>query len=672
MNTVPKELLRRLAADAPLELATTSGASSTPSSDNGRNGTYKSRLKVAEWLNARGISFKTKATADDRGRTVYVLDECPFNPDHRAPDACVMQDPIGKMFAKCFHNSCQGLGWQDFKAKIGPPGRDHYDPPLVHGRERKKEDASEAITKTTETQEEGIGGEQKDDLHQIQGNERQLRDVTADALQAILERNDPPTVFQRGGVLTRCRTRDDNGEPYLETLDGSALRGVLARVADWFAMKGTGDKARLVEDAPPQEVVNDLLSLPAWAGIPRIQSVVESPFLDQSGRLITTPGFHPKARVWYHPDPRLVLPAVPEQPSREDIDKAKALLLVELYGDFPFEDDASKAHILSALLLPFVRLLIDGPTPLHLLDAPTEGTGKTLLAQVTTMVPCGRPADGMPECGSDEEWRKRLTSTLREAVPYIFLDNINRLLDSGPLASAITLRTWKDRILGHSLNTTQPVSCVWLASGNNCRLSREMIRRAIWTRLDAKLGAPWERTDFRHKNLYAWVKTNRGALVWAALTLCQAWVAAGKPAGQQTLGMFESWAAVIGGILDVAGIPGLLANAKKFRAAAIDVVSEWRAFVEIWWGKFQDRPVGVAELFTLATEQKLLDSVLGDKGERSQRVRHGIAIGKMVDRVLGAYRLVRAQEDHKGCQQYQLQHAQTKPVGESEVAAWSA
>ena len=38
------------------------------------------------------------------------------------------------------------------------------------------------------------------------------------------------------------------------------------------------------------------------------------------------------------------------------------------------------------------------------------------------------------------------------------------------------------------------------------------------------------------------MKANRGQLVWAALTLCQAWVAAGKPPGKETLGMFEAWA----------------------------------------------------------------------------------------------------------------------------------
>jgi hypothetical protein len=44
--------------------------------------------------------------------------------------------------AGCFHNSCAGLGWKDFKSTIGPPDRErHFDPPYppkvrVNGHER--------------------------------------------------------------------------------------------------------------------------------------------------------------------------------------------------------------------------------------------------------------------------------------------------------------------------------------------------------------------------------------------------------------------------------------------------------------------------------------------------------------------------------------------------------
>jgi putative DNA primase/helicase len=148
----------------------------------------------------------------------------------------------------------------------------------------------------------------------------------------------------------------------------------------------------------------------------------------------------------------------------------------------------------------------------------------------------------------------------------------------------------------------------------------------------------------------------------AALTLCQAWITAGRPAGRQTLGMFESWAEVMGGILDVAGVPGLLANAASIRATRVDQVSEWRSFVYAWWRLHGDRTVGVNMLYNLASADKLLDEVLGDKGERSERVRLGKALTKAADRVYGEYRIERAGEDNKQRQLYRLCRLETVPA----------
>jgi hypothetical protein len=372
------------------------------------------------------------------------------------------------------------------------------------------------------------------------------------------------------------------------------------------------------------------------------------------GSLIDHPGYHPGARLWYWPAAGLVIPSVSARPTPEEVKQARDLLLVEAFGDFPFVGDASKAHALAATLLPFVRQMIDGPTPLHLFDAPVEGTGKTLLITSITRINTGRDAEATAECSCDEEWRKRITALLAEGPTFILLDNLNRTLDSGALAGALTTNVWKDRILGVSKTATLPNRAVWVASGNNTRLSRELIRRTLWCRLDSQTDAPWDRTGFRHPNLLAWVRENRGRLVWAALTLCQAWVATGRPAGKQTLGMFESWAEVIGGILDVVGVPGLLANAKDFRQTATDKASEWLAFVAAWWQAHADKRVGVEDLFKLATGQKLLDSVLGDQGERSQRTRLGRQLGKMRDRVIGEHQIVADEEDNSRRQTYHL------------------
>jgi hypothetical protein len=672
-----------LASEAPVNSHATGAASGAAAAETSNNSTYTSRLLVEKWLNDRGIEFRTKPQLDGKGRTVYVLAQCPFDPSHGDPDACIMQALDGKLSAQCFHNSCRGQGWQAFKEAIGPPEKHHYDPPLP-GRKRDKRrnvrtrapaSAGEADDPVAGSADDATGGvplAAADGLPSIQGNQRQLRCVTDDALAALLARNEPPSVFQRGGLLTRLRIRMETGAPYLEPLTDSAVRGVLARVADWTKVRTTQQAMFVEEDAPPMEVVKDLTALPGWDGIPLIEAVVEVPVFTRLGTLIQTPGFHPDARLWYQEAAGLDLPLIELKPTADAIAQARELLLVELLGDFPFQDDASKAHALAALLLPFVRLMVDGPTPLHLLDAPVEGTGKTLLATVIALVSTGREPEAIAEADDDEEWRKRITALLSEAPVFILLDNLNRVLDSGALASVLTTRLWRDRILGVSKTATLPNTSVWLASGNNTRLSRELIRRTLWCRLDAKVDAPWERKEFRHPNLITWAKAQRGPLVAAALTLVQAWLAAGRPLGQQMLGMFESWAETMGGILDVAGVPGLLSNARQFRTTHADKLSEWRAFVMCWWQAYGEQTVGVQELFRLATEQSLLDSVLGDKGEKSQRTRLGLAMGKATDRVFGEYRIERADEDHKGRQQYRLRRTLPEQPSSKETCQWEA
>jgi hypothetical protein len=121
-----KELVGEL-APSPVE------ANGTVSS-NGKNGSgFSSRLKVEEYLSAKGIGFRRKSAVDQHGRIVWQLDACPFDPSHRKPDSAVFQDAHGKLGFHCFHNSCAGRGWKEFTTRVGKPEVHHYDPPLTRG-----------------------------------------------------------------------------------------------------------------------------------------------------------------------------------------------------------------------------------------------------------------------------------------------------------------------------------------------------------------------------------------------------------------------------------------------------------------------------------------------------------------------------------------------------------
>jgi hypothetical protein len=134
LRSVPPHLLDALAAEAPpAPSASVPSAPPVPLASAERNGGRNHRLDVPRWLRDRGIGFRQKEALDAKGRTVFALDACPFNPDHK--DAAVFQAVDGKLGFHCFHDSCGGRGWQDCKETIGAPDPDHFDPPL-RGRKR--------------------------------------------------------------------------------------------------------------------------------------------------------------------------------------------------------------------------------------------------------------------------------------------------------------------------------------------------------------------------------------------------------------------------------------------------------------------------------------------------------------------------------------------------------
>jgi hypothetical protein len=486
-------------------------------------------------------------------------------------------------------------------------------------------------------------------------NRRQLPDVTGDALAALLAANTPPVVFKRQGVLTRIRRDEATNAPYLDPMTDAAVRGRLARVADWFRVQRTRQGNILEADSPPMTVVQDLVSLDDWEGVPALVSVVECPVFTRDGELVIAPGYHAGGRVWYEPAPGLSVPPVPEKPSRDDISRARSLLLDDLLGEFPYVDQPSKANAVAALLLPFVRQLIDGPTPLHLIDAPTPGTGKTLLANALSIVSTGRDAEATSAGQDEDEWRKFLFAAVRRAPTYLLIDNVRGLLQSAALAMALTTRIMQARVLGVSKMATVPVLCAWLATGNNVQLSFELIRRTVLVRLDARSETPWQGREFKHPKLIGWARRHRGELVQAALTLCRAWLVRGRPAATTSLGMFDEWAETMGGLFDVAGIPGLLGNADALLRDADHEGPQWRAFAAAWWAAHGNQPVTSAQLFDLAAKGKFLGGVLVGKDEPANRVRLGMALAKKRDSVCGQHRIVGAGPDRTGAQTYRLE-----------------
>lgn len=59
--------------------------------------------------------------------TKYILDECPFNSSHRAPDSAIFEMSNEGLGFKCLHSSCSQYTWKDFRLKFEPDAYDHKE-----------------------------------------------------------------------------------------------------------------------------------------------------------------------------------------------------------------------------------------------------------------------------------------------------------------------------------------------------------------------------------------------------------------------------------------------------------------------------------------------------------------------------------------------------------------
>ena len=373
-----------------------------------------------------------------------------------------------------------------------------------------------------------------------------------------------------------------SGRGALQVLDQSLF---VSKLADRMAFIETkfkdGVPTQLPAD-PPTEVIKAIRSDRANLALPEVDRIAHTPFFGPDGTLQRTPGYHEKARTLYVPTPGIDIPDIPDSPTDQQVEAAHRLILDELLGDFPFTSDAELAGAVALGITPFIRTMIDGPTPLFALDAPEPRTGKGLLMEVLLTPSSGRKYTVTPAPTEPREWPKAIVASLRPGPVAAIFDNANARIDSGALASAVTAYpSYTSRLLGLSENVDMPLPAVWVMTGNNIVCSTEIAGRVVRIRLDARMQRPGERSGFRHPNLRRWASEHQGDIIAAFLTLVQAWIAAGQPRGVDppAMGGFEDWVGIVGSILAFHGIGGLLTNRDSLIDTMTDEAMDWGGLI---------------------------------------------------------------------------------------------
>jgi hypothetical protein len=497
---------------------------------------------------------------------------------------------------------------------------------------------------------------QSGSLPTVEVSNRELRDVSNDAFAAVRARNNPPSIFVRSGQMVRVES-DEKGRYAFREVSPDFLRGRFTRSANFRRFwSGRDGQRHEVATSPPLDAVRDVLAQPSTSwGLPPIESITGVPLIRPDGTVIATPGYDPSTWVIYVPSPGFQVREVPEQPTADEVARAIGLLN-EMYGGFPFVDDASRANMFALLLTMIVRRAIRGNVPIALIDAPAAGTGKSLLAETVALIITGTNAVMQPAPSRDEEeLRKLLTAVLSAGYPLSIFDNAAFRIESPNLARAVTAATWSDRILGQSKTIDLPQQTVWVITGNNITLGGDIPRRSYWIRLDAKEPQPWQRTGFKIANLQEWILERRPELVAALLTVARSWYAAGKPAGgAQVLGSFEEWSRTLGGILRHVGVAGFLENLQELYEQSDPTEGQWQAFLDRVHCCYDGDTFLVVDLvrhlrLDMSFHSMLPDDLIDDdrNGSNLFQRKVGNAFRQRVDRRYGPYgvHLLRAGQD---------------------------
>jgi phage/plasmid primase-like uncharacterized protein len=325
--------------------------------------------------------------------------------------------------------------------------------------------------------------------------------------------------------------------------------------------------------------------------LPVLRGIIECPTLRRDGSLLLKNGYDKASCLYvdYQGEPVNVL----NNPTKQDALDALEILKQPL-KDFSFLAEIDRAVILAAMLTAVVNYSIP-TTPWFAIDAPIMGSGKSLLADIVSMIATGRKATVISQGNDETEDEKRLGALLMRGVPLLNLDNIERPVSGDMICSMTTQTQVSIRQLGQSKMIDLPTNCTKLATGNNIVFKGDMTRRVLLCQLDPQC----ERPDARKFDidLNEWIPANRHRLLSAALTVLRGYIHAGKPlAGQITpYGSFDDWNNLIRASLLWLGVDDPMDTRQRLESSD-PVKSELGAVLALWNRAFSGQGKTTAEI----------------------------------------------------------------------------
>lgn len=470
-------------------------------------------------------------------------------------------------------------------------------------------------------------------------NDTNLPSILEAVTDAVMKWNNPPRLFfdetsERIVRLAWPRSEQESPNPnhlVLRTVTVDSYRNILANAAHW--VRFVGKNAR--EVFPPLDTVRAALAdAHDRPFLPPLRAIVYAPTFAPNGRLLK-PGYDGETHLWY---------AAQDDDPDDDVDadpnalEGAIALVNEALCDFLFETPGDKAHAISLFLLPFVREMVAGPTPLYNIEAPIAGTGKGLLSHV--LLDPSSSYHMLTETRREDEQEKQIATACMSMWPTAVLDNVSSAVKSPLLASIVTSREPEIRVMGVLKAVRVRRVPIFVITANNPSFSEENARRVARIRIVSPIADPADRSDFKHPDLELWIEEMRADLCRAAVTMVKAWVAKGAPRVKgRPWGSFEAWAGVMGSLTAFLGFEGF-GSARIERDSIMSTESRWRELIEKW-----AEPPNYGHSISSANLAIIAESIEGFFDERESKIKVrmiGTGLGYRKGRIFGKWKLERA------------------------------
>lgn len=399
----------------------------------------------------------------------------------------------------------------------------------------------------------------------------------------------------------------------IEEIDLYFLLEILTKIGIWKKYDARSNDYKIIDC--PEKIAKHLLSRKQWENIPVLRGIIQSPTILKDGSILQKPGYDETSGLYFQSSTKF--PKILEKPSKEDA-LSSLTILKEILKGFPFSDEIygkgkNFSVALSAILTALIRKSISS-APLHGFSAPKMGSGKSLLADVVSLISTGSRNCVVPPEKNEAEEKKRLMALLMEGDSIACYDNIVEPFSSAALCCALTQPYYKDRILGKTGSATAPTDITFLATGNNLRFAGDLSTRALLCVIDANEERPEERSfDI---NLYEHIPKNRGEIVVAALTVLKAYIHAGKPKQKiKTYGRFEEWSDLVRSAIIWVGCADPCESRKEIedddpeRVKIGNLFASWHTIFGDYSQKVKD-VVKKAEIESKEGNEDLLDALL--------------------------------------------------------------